>query len=47
MLHVNLNGVLNIILYPGRLSSIDTKYHIWKMGVVLTDNVSFLKDCNE
>lgn len=24
-----------------RLSSIDTKYHIWKMGVVLTDNVSW------
>ncbi|NWS50042.1 RYR3 protein, partial [Probosciger aterrimus] len=24
-----------------RLSSIDTKYHIWKLGVVLTDN-SFL-----
>lgn len=23
-----------------RLSSIDTKYHIWKMGVVFTDNVS-------
>ena len=23
-----------------RLSSIDTKYYIWKMGVVLTDNVS-------
>ena len=25
-----------------RLSSIDTKYQIWKMGVVLTDNVSLL-----
>lgn len=25
-----------------RLSSIDTKYHIWKMGVVFTDNVSSL-----
>lgn len=23
-----------------RLSSIDTKYHVWKMGVVFTDNVS-------
>lgn len=25
-----------------RLSSIDTKYHIWKLGVVFTDNVSML-----
>lgn len=25
-----------------RLSSIDTKYHTWKLGVVLTDNVSLL-----
>lgn len=24
-----------------RLSSIDTKYHVWKMGVVFTDNVSW------
>lgn len=24
-----------------RLSSIDTKYHVWKLGVVFTDNVSF------
>ena len=28
-----------------RLSSIDTKYHIWKMGVVLTDNVSVTPCC--
>lgn len=29
----------------GRLSSIDTKYHIWKLGVVLTDNVSSFNVC--
>lgn len=27
-------------LFPFRLSSIDMKYHIWKLGVVFTDNVS-------
>lgn len=27
-------------LFPSRLSSIDMKYHIWKLGVVFTDNVS-------
>lgn len=26
--------------FYGRLSSIDMKYHIWKLGVVFTDNVS-------
>lgn len=26
-----------------RLSSVDTKYHIWKMGVVFTDNVRLYK----
>lgn len=25
-----------------RLSSIDTKYHTWKLGVVLTDNVCLI-----
>lgn len=25
-----------------RLSSIDTKYHTWKLGVVLTDNVRLI-----
>ena len=27
-------------LFPFRLSSIDMKYHVWKLGVVFTDNVS-------
>lgn len=27
-------------MFPFRLSSIDMKYHIWKLGVVFTDNVS-------
>lgn len=28
------------LFVPFRLSSIDMKYHIWKLGVVFTDNVS-------
>ena len=27
-------------MFPFRLSSIDMKYHVWKLGVVFTDNVS-------
>lgn len=37
--------VVNAVIY--RLSSIDTKYHIWKMGVVLTDNVSIDSENHE
>lgn len=33
----NITAQLSI----SRLSSIDTKYHVWKMGVVFTDNVSW------
>lgn len=36
-IYVNTNAFHFVI---NRLSSIDTKYHIWKLGVVLTDNVS-------
>ena len=30
------------LLFLFRLSSIDMKYHIWKLGVVFTDNVSII-----
>lgn len=32
---------INLLLSLARLSSIDTKYHVWKLGVVFTDNVSW------
>lgn len=35
------------LLFLFRLSSIDMKYHIWKLGVVFTDNVSIVPETNK
>lgn len=35
-----ITGRLTSHFYPFRLSSLDMKYQIWKLGVVFTDNVS-------
>lgn len=40
LLASRLPADLTLCFLIHRLSSIDTKYHIWKLGVVLTDNVS-------
>lgn len=38
----NVNLQAHALCFSSRLSSVDTKYHVWKMGVVFTDNVSDL-----